>query len=200
MSDKSVNIKGMFREIEEINRKYGVPKTMGFVPDRLEIVLQRRENEFDLTYTEFFNYLPDNVLETAKNNVVQLLQQLGIPQKITELEKGVRVQISGDPRVALFPMMELLIQNRNIGSELEQILASLRSNAQIWLDFSDLHWDWKGETENKYKDFIATLEKIMEEHPSYASEIQAVIEKYAANPPKTSEEEAKKRDRAFNGG
>jgi len=188
MSDKSVNIKGMFREIEEINRKYGVPKTMGFVPDRLEIVLQRRENEFDLTYTEFFNYLSDDVLETAKDNVAQLLQQMGIPQKITVLEKGVRVQMRSDSRVTLFPMMELLVQNKNVGSELEQILASLRSNAQIWLDFSDFHWDWRGETENKYKGFIATLEKIMEEHPSYASEIQAVIEKYAVDPHKTSEE------------
>jgi len=190
MSDKPVDIKGMFREMEEINRKYGVPKTMGFVPDRLEIVLQRRVNEFDLTYTEFFNYLPDDVLETAKDNVVQLIQQLGIPQRIIELERGVRVQISGDSRVMLFPMTELLVQNRNIGSDLEHILTSLRVNVQTWLDFSDFHWDWENETENKYKDFIATLEKILEEHPSYASEIQAVIEKYAVNPQKNSREES----------
>jgi hypothetical protein len=190
MSDKPVDIKGMFREIEEINRKYGVPKTMGFVPDRLEIVLQRRGNEFDLTYTEFFSYLPDEVLQTAKDNVVQLIQQLGVPQRIIELEKGVRVQISDDSRVVLFPMTELLVQNRNIKSDLERILASLRTNAQTWLGFSDFHWDWEDETEDKYKGFMATLEKVLKENPSYASEIQAVIEKYAANPQKTSGEKA----------
>jgi len=187
MSDKSVDVKGMFREIGEISRKYGVPKTMGFVPDRLEITLERRGDAFDLTYTELFNYLPADVLEAAKNSALQLIQQLGIPQEIAELERGVKVQMRSDFRVVPFVMMELLVQDKNIQADLEPILDALRMNAQMWLNFSDIHWDWREETENKYREFIATLERVVQEHPSYESEINAVIEKYAPQPSKAEE-------------
>jgi len=187
MSDKSVDMKDMFREIGEINRKYGVPKTMGFVPDRLEITIVRGGDTFDLTYTEFFNYLPADVLEEAKNNALQLIQQLGILREVTNLERGVRVQMRSDFRVVPFVMMELLVQDKNVQADLEPILNALRMNTQMWLSFGDIHWDWKEETENKYREFIATLERVVEEHPSYTSEIEAVIEKYAPQPSKAKE-------------
>lgn len=187
MSVQTVNIKGMFEEIGAVNRKYGVPKTMGFIPDRLEIVLERKGDRFNLSYTEFFNYLPPEVLEAAKENALQLIQQLGVPQKITRLERGVGVQMDGDLRVVLFVMMELLLQNKNIQADLEPVLDALRTNVQTWFDFSDIHWDWKEETENKYKEFIATLERVVQEQPSYESEINAVVKKYAPQPRKAKE-------------
>ena len=57
MFAKLNDLEAMFKEIETIHKKYGIPKAMGFVPDKLEITLERKEiDKFNLTYSEFFNY------------------------------------------------------------------------------------------------------------------------------------------------
>ena len=43
MSIKPIDLEGMFKEIEMIRKKYGIPKGVLFVPNKLEIVLERKE-------------------------------------------------------------------------------------------------------------------------------------------------------------
>ena len=42
MFEKPIDMEGKFKEIEMVYKKYGIPKGMGFVPDRLEIILERK--------------------------------------------------------------------------------------------------------------------------------------------------------------
>jgi len=184
MSVRSIDLKGMFKEIEMIQKKYGVPKGMGFIPDKLEIVLERREiDKFDLTYSEFFNYLPHHALKMAIENVIQLIQMMGFPsEKIIQMENGVKVQISGDSRVTLFPIMEILLQNKGKESEIRSNLDLISETYQIFANLLDFQWNWSDETESKFNNFLMIWNKVVQEYPSITSEIEAVIKKYTEIP------------------
>ena len=168
MSKVSIDLEGMFKEMEMIYEKYGVPKGMGFVPDKLEIILERKEiDKFNLTYTEFFNYLPYNALTIVIEYTLRLLQQIGFPpEKITRIENGVKVQISGDFQIALFPLLEILVQNKGNGKKFKSTLDSISKTYQIFTTLIDFHWDWNDEIESKFNNYIQALNKVMREYPS----------------------------------
>ena len=176
------DLEGMFKEIETIYKKYGIPKGMGFVPDKLEIILERKEiDKFNLTYSEFFNYLPHHALNIAIETTIHLMRQIGFPpEKIIRMENGVKVQTSGDFQIALFPISEILLQNKGKESEIKSIFDLISKIYQIFAKFVDFQWDWNDETESKFKNFITISKEVMREHPSISEEIEAVIKKYTA--------------------
>ena len=178
MSNRPIDIDSMFKEIELIYEKYNIPKMMGFVPDKLEIVLERKEKDtFNLMYSESFNYLPNRVLDSARKNAMQLLQQIGIsPEKMFLMENGVKVQLSGNSRLILFLILELLLQNKSNESEMKLKLGIIIKMYQLFFSLLDFNWNWNNETENKF----TILNRIMQEHPTISEEINAIVKKYSS--------------------
>lgn len=182
MFEKPVDVEIMFKEIEIIRKKYGIPKGMGFIPDKLEIVLERKGiDKFELTYVEFFNYLPDNVFNWARENTIQFFQQMGItPETITLIENGVKAQTSGDFRVVLFLILELFLQNKYFESKLKLDCDSINKFFQMFSNLWDFYWSYDDKVEKRWNNFITIFNKIMQENPSIPSEINAVIKKYTS--------------------
>ena len=183
MVEKSIDLEGMFKELELIKEKYGIPRGMLFVPDKIKITLERKEiNKFEITYSEFFNYLPHYILKDAIEWIIPLIQQMGIsPENITRIENGIKVQISGDFGVVLFPIGELFIQNKNIESEIKSHLDHIYKSINAFYDFYNLNWDFDEKIEEKWNNLIMTLYNIIQNNPSVASEMDAIIKKYTAS-------------------
>lgn len=167
MSEKPVDISSMFKELQEIYQKYGLPKGMGFVPDKLEITLQRHEGDrFELTYSEYFSYLPTEVFDIAIENVTQFFQKMGLlPEPIDHPQNGVKVHMNGDFRVALFVMLETLLQNRNVKSELRHHMDLLATYLETYSNLFSFHWDFEEETRRKWSDYLTTLDRVEQENP-----------------------------------
>lgn len=151
-----LNLEAMFKEIETIYKKYGLPKGMFFVPDKLEIILERKGiDKFDLTYSEFFNYLPDHALNIAMETTIQFMSQIGFPpEKIIRTENGVKVQTSGDFQIAFPPIIEILLQNKGKDLEIKSILDSISKIYEIFANFLVFQWDWNDETESIFKNYL----------------------------------------------
>ena len=176
MVEKQIDLESMFEEIALLYKKYGISKNIGFVPDKLEIVLERNDiDKFNLTYSEYFNYLPTHIQQVAIEQTINLLHQIGITEKIQRVDNGVKVKINGKYPIVTFPIAEILIQNKNNGSEINSLLTSLKRNYQLFNTFFDFQWKWDDETEKKVKKLI----KISTEHPSISSEIEAIVKKYS---------------------
>ena len=134
----------LFQEINAVFKRYGVEKGMGFVPDRLEITFERAtSNVCALVYKEFFTYLPPKVMEVATSNAVDFLSNLGVPkEKITLLKSGVEVHLEGDARIAYFPVLEMLIQDRDVSMNLEPAIDSLKGSIGSLMGLFDFSWSW----------------------------------------------------------
>ncbi len=178
MSNKTIDVDGILKEIELIYEKHNVPKMMGFVPDKLEIVLERKEKDtFNLMYSESFNYLPNHVLELARKNAMKLIQQMGVsPEKMFLTENGVMLQMSGNSRLTLFLILELLLQNKSNESDMKLKLGMIIKMYELFSRLLDFNWNWNDETENKF----GILNKIMQENPAVSEEINAIVEKYSS--------------------
>ncbi len=111
----------LFKEINEVFKRYGVGRGVGFVPDRLEIKFERdASGSCSLVYREFFTYLPPEVMEVATGNAVEFLSGMGVPrERIKPLDSGVEVTLEGDAKIAYFPILEMLIQDREIAKILD---------------------------------------------------------------------------------
>jgi hypothetical protein len=177
MSTKQIDIEAMFKEMDVIFKKYNAPKGIGFVPDSLEIILERNgEENFELTYSEFFSYLPYGILNKSLDNTIKLFHQMGIPIKTTiKLENGIKVQLGGDFRIILFPMIEILLQNKNIESDLNSIYEYINKILKMFSTLLDFHWNYNREIKEK----ISIYENFIQKNPSIQSEIEYVIKKYA---------------------
>lgn len=176
----SINLEAMFKEIEMIRKKYGMPKSIGFVPDKLEITLERKEiDKFNLTYSEFFNYLPNHALNIAIETVIQFIQQMGLPiENILRIDNGVKLQISGDFKILGFPIIEMLLQNKGNESDIKDIIDRITNAHQRFHQFFDFYWNWSDEADHDCSARMRTMYNILQEHPSITSEINEVIEKY----------------------
>lgn len=177
MPSGPIDIDDMFKQIKLIYEKHNMPKMMGFVPDKLEIVLERTDKDaFNLTYSESFNYLPNRVLESARENALQLIQQIGIvPEKMLLIENGVTVQMRGDSRLTIFLILELLLQNEGNESEVKLKLDMILKLYRLFSSLLDFNWNWDEETKSKFK----ILNRVMKEHPSILEEINAIIENHS---------------------
>ena len=64
----------MLDEIRAVRDKYGLPKGIVFVPDKLEISLKRNSyDSFHLSYKERFEYLPNEILDIVVPISINLL-------------------------------------------------------------------------------------------------------------------------------
>jgi len=176
MVEKQIDLESMFEEIALLYKKYGISKNIGFVADKLEIVLERKDiDKFNLTYSEYFYYLPTHIQQVAIEQTINLLHQIGITEKIQRVYNGVKVKISGKFPIVTFPIAEILIQNKNNGSEINSILTSLQRNYQLFNTFFNFQWKWDDKTEKKVKKLI----KISTKHPTISSEIEAIVKTYS---------------------
>jgi hypothetical protein len=176
-----VDTESLFREINEVFKRYGVVKGMGFVPDRLEISFERAtSNVCALIYREFFTYLPTDVMALATSNAVNFLSNLGVPkEKITTLEKGVEVRLEGDARITYFPILEMLIQDRNIFSNLDSVIDSLKGSIGSLMGLFDFSWGWDTKAEERWSSSLAKIDEIIESNPGMQSEIEEIVKRHS---------------------
>jgi len=177
-----VDADALFREINEVFKRYGVEKGVGFVPDRLEITFERAtSNVCALVYKEFFTYLPPDVIEVATSNAVDFLSNLGVPrEKIILLEQGVEVRLEGDARIAYFPILEMLIQDRDISRNLDPVIDSFKGSIRSLLGLFDFSWGWDDVTEKRWRSSLAKLDEIIEANPGMHSEIDEIVKRHIA--------------------
>ncbi|MFP3951498.1 MAG: hypothetical protein ACLFVP_05105 [Candidatus Bathyarchaeia archaeon] len=174
-----MDFKELFKEINEVFRRYEISKGIGFVPDDLEIHLSREEDLYKLEYVERFTYLPSKIRDTATDNAVRLLMNMGVPKSgIETLEDGVRVKMSGHHRVVLFPILELLIQNPRIEEELPERLGEIRNAIESLTSLLEFQWNYDDETREEIKRSINDLAKIIEENPEIQREVEDIIKRH----------------------
>jgi hypothetical protein len=172
----SSDLDRMVHEIAQVQQKYGVPKGMGFIPDRLEIVLEREGvDQFDLTYSESFLYLPQDVLSTVKEITMQLLQQMGVPpDQILHTERGVTARMKGDVEVTLGPVIELLLQNRAVHTRLNAIFAAITTTIRVFSQLLEFQWEWNDTIRRQFEAYMGA----MRDHPTFSTEVAAIIKRY----------------------
>jgi len=173
----------LFKEINDVFKKYGVGKGVGFVPDRLEVKLERAPSgSFSLVYREFFGYLPPEVMEIATGNAVEFLSGMGVPrERIRSLDAGVEVTIAGDARIAYFPILEMLIQDREVARNLEIAFDSMKGSIRSLMELFDFAWEWDSTSENMWRSNVAKLNEIIEENPGMQKEIEEIVKRHSAS-------------------
>jgi len=179
---KPVDLKNMFKEMSIVREKYGIPKGVIFVPDKLEISIQRISyDNFHLSYKEFFNYLPNHLLDVVTLTTTNFLVQVGVPREwITRIgENGIGLELDANFfRMASAVLPELLIQRRFEDIEISSFLKSIEENRKMFADFSELEFEWNSEIENKFYSNLNDLSRIMQENSSARIELEAIVKKY----------------------
>jgi hypothetical protein len=178
-----VDTSSLFKEINEVFKRYGVGRGMGFVPDRLEVKLERAASgTCSLVYREFFTYLPPEIMEVAIGNAVEFLFSMGVPkERIKPLDSGVEVTIEGDARIAYFPILEMLIQDREIAKNLDPALDSMKTSIRSLKDLFDFAWTWDSASEEMWRSNVAKLNEIIEVNPGMQAEIEAIVKRHSSS-------------------
>jgi hypothetical protein len=171
----------LLREINDVFKRYGISKGVGFVPDRLEIKLERAPSGvYFLVYREFFTYLPPEVMEVAMGNAVEFLSGMGISRdKIKSLNAGVEVTVEGDARVVYFPILEMLIQDRGIAASLDSVFESMKGSIQSLMELFDFAWAWNPASEHMWRGNVTKLNQIIEENPNMQLEIEEIVRRHS---------------------
>jgi len=171
----------LFGEINAVFKKYGVGKGVGFVPDRLEIVMDRvASGACTLIYREFFTYLPPDVMDLAMGNAVEFLGGLGVPrERIKKLDRGVEVTLEGDARIAYFPMLEMLIQDRGVAGNVDAALDSLKGSIRSLMDLFNFTWGWDKESEAMWRSNVTRLNEVIETNPGMQREIEEIVKRHS---------------------
>jgi hypothetical protein len=175
-----VDAGSLFREINKVFKRYGVGKGVGFVPDKLDVTMKRATSgTCTLIYREFFTYLPPEVMAVAMGNAVEFLSSIGIPrEKIKPLDSGVEVTLEGDARIAYFPMLELLIQDRGIAGNVDSALDSLKGSIHSIMDLFEFAWNWDTASEEMWRNNIAKLNEVISANPGMQGEIEEIVKKH----------------------
>ena len=142
---------------------------------------RKKLDKFEITYIEFFNYLPYHVLPLAIEGAIQVVTQLGMPKdNIFKMENGISIKLIGNFNTVLSIIIELFIQNKNIESELKSYFDSFYNYYEMMFDFFDIYWNFDETIENKLNNLINTVSNIIKKNPSYISELEAIIKKYTS--------------------
>ena len=177
------NLLKMIDEMRAVTKKYGIPKGFLFVPDRLEISIKRNKyDSFNLSYKEYFDYLPNIVAQIAITTAINLSVQIGIPkEQIKRIEKnGVGIELDGNAdRIMKLVMIELFIQKRFSMQEMETFFSATKNSIKSLTALSDLQFEWNEETSKKYFDKMEELSRIQQKNPNIKSELEAIPKKYA---------------------
>lgn len=172
----------MLTEIKAVMDKYGMPKGIVLVPDRLEISIKRNAyDSFHVSYKEYFEYLPQEIREIAIVNGINFLIQSGIPKEriARTANNGVGWELDG--KAILAPAMvipEFLIQKRFSEEELEELFSLIKKGLKSFKDMVDFEFEWNDEIAKKFLNNLIQVGTIMEKNPSLRSELEAIPKKY----------------------
>lgn len=170
-------------EIRALREKYGLPKGVMLVPDRLEISLERNSyDNFHLSYKEYFNYLPDFVLDLVIPITINMLTQTGIPrERVVRIAKnGVGMEIDGTALMIMgLILSELSIQKRFTEEEITILVSSLGKLRRAFTDSQDLEFEWNNEIEERYFKNLEQTRAVVMANPSFVSEMEAIPKKYS---------------------
>ena len=175
----------LFKAIRDLYHKYQLPKMLGFVPDRLEITITRQpDHQFALQYTERFLYLPDYALDAARDNAIQLMQQLQVPiDTIQPVDKGVQLKLTSDTRLIWHLIIELLMQINQPEAIVQTQLDTMYHRYQLFRALLDTYWHWDETVAETFTHVATTLETLMQDHPTFYDELIKIIQQAAHSPP-----------------
>jgi hypothetical protein len=170
-------------EIRALREKYGLPKGVMLVPDRLEISLKRNSyDNFHLSYKEYFDYLPDFVLDLVMPIAINMLAQTGIPrERVVRIAKnGVGMEIDGTALMIMgLILSELSIQKRFTEEETTILVSSLERLRRAFADSHDLEFEWNNEIAERYFKILEQTGAVVMANPSFVSEMEAIPKKYS---------------------
>jgi len=173
----------MLDEMKALREKYTIPKGILLVPDKLEIQLQRGAyDNFHLSYKEYFNYLPNEVLNIAMPMTMNMMSQIGIPkEKVTRItDNCVGMELDGDfSKIVGAVLGELLIQKRLNEDETISFFSRVAIMVKALSELSSLEFEWNSEIQKRYYDAMMKLSEVMQAHPTLSSEIEAIMKKCA---------------------
>lgn len=179
---RPLDFEKMLEEIRTLREKYSMPKGMLLVPDTLKISVQRTSyDNFNLSYKEFFNYLPTLMLDLVIPTTINMLVQIGVPKEsITRIDaNGVSMEISGNfSQIMAGILPELLIQKRLEDDEIRSLFNFAQKLRKSFVDFSDLEYEWNSEIEKRFYSDLGNFVRVMQEHPSVLVELEAIVKKY----------------------
>jgi hypothetical protein len=182
--DKEYFIK-MLSELRAIREKYGLPRGLLFSPDRLEISTKR--NSYDnvhLSYKEYFDYLPDTVLDLVIPASINMIVQIGVPRECVERigKNGVGLEIDSTTILVVAMLLsELSIQKRFTEEELQNVMTAGNNTIRALTDTSDLMFEWDEEIGHRYLSILQKSGAILLANPSAVVEMQEVQKKYSAS-------------------
>ncbi|MBN1683431.1 hypothetical protein JW865_07765 [Candidatus Bathyarchaeota archaeon] len=178
--NNKIDIVSLFNEINQIFKKYNMPKMIGFIPDKINIFLERENNSsFSLIYEEFFTYLPKELLDLSRKNAIELLTKVGIPsEKITSLDKGIQVKITGDAKIIQFPILELILQDKKINKNSKSFCEDLIKSINNISEFYELIYSTNIEESISLVDYIEDISNNIEKKPEIQQEIEKIVKKY----------------------
>jgi len=146
----------MVDEMRALREKYAMPKGILLVPDKLEIQVQRiAYDRFHLSYKEYFNYLPNEVLNMVAPMTMNMMSQIGIPkEKVTRIaENCVGIELDGDFfQIAGAVLAELLLQRRLNEDETISFFSTVAKAVKALCEWSSLEFEWNSEIQQRYFD------------------------------------------------
>jgi hypothetical protein len=176
------DIVNMLGEIKAIREKYGMQKGLIFVPDKLSISIERISyDNFHLSYAESFNYLSSEVLDMVVPVSINMLVQMGFPrERVTRIsENSVGIEMDGDLLLILgLVLSELFIQKRFEDTEISLLFDTVQKSRKAFTESADFEFEWNSDIEKRFDDIMSNTFKVMQEHPSIVSELEAVVKKY----------------------
>jgi len=183
MKNNEYDLEMMVKDLAEVRAKYGLPKTIGLVPDRIEVTIDRKDlDKFEVNYSEYFNYLPQNVLSQALQDTVNMLMQLGVnPENITTSEKGVHTVSNGDFSVLMYPLSEILFQHYNIEKDMDWIFECLKVTINTFLSMIESRYVFDNETEREIEKIRSEYNEKIFENPNIMLEIHEIMEKFKSS-------------------
>jgi hypothetical protein len=177
---KKINAVSLFNEINQVFKKYGLPRGIGFVPNKININFERKnESLFSLIYEEYFTYLPDELLDDSRENAIDFLKKFGVPSdSIIKFDKGVQVKLEGDVHIIDFPILELIIQNKNFINDMSSLCDEVKSSLTKLTELFELTYDIKSEDHLTLVNYLGHVRKILEDNPEIQLEIEEIVKKY----------------------
>lgn len=179
--DNSTNIENYFKELNELREKYSIPKGIGFVPDKIVIELERKENDkFKLDYYEYFNYVPPHILNQVIPLTITLMQQMGVPSEATcQLENGIYIKLEGYSSVIFHPIIELFLQSEKNTQNIENSLVLLHDMIMMFLNTINFKYEYTTEIENEFLSNLLRMQQLMLNNPTISKEFEALHRKYS---------------------
>jgi len=175
----------MLDEMRAVREKYGLPKGILFVPDRIEISLKRNSHDnFHLSYREYFDYLPNLVLDLVLPVTINMLVQTGIPRERIEriAKNGVGMELDGNALMVMgLILSELSMQKRFSEEETTNLTNSIARLRRAFTDFSDLEFEMNDEIAQRYLSILQQTGVFVMANPSFVSEMEVITKKYAAS-------------------